>query len=90
MEIILITLLLAVLMRIGDLATRFVPVESFLDALNTESNPAVMVVNRRILWLITWRRNYYVQNYKGFKLGCASFTPLDIPEHVDIIPVQKW
>jgi hypothetical protein len=89
MEWLLLFVLILIHQRLGD-QVKIVSVIDFVEALENNSEPVVVHVNRKIFWIFTQKRNFYVQNYKGLKLGCLSFKPIELQSHVDLISVSKW
>lgn len=90
MEFLMFLALVYIAARLGANQVNLVSSQDFVNALNNNPDTIVVRINRKVLWIFTQKRNYYMQNYKGFQLTCVSYYPLELPNHVDVITVNKW
>ncbi|MFC3031236.1 hypothetical protein ACFOEE_01680 [Pseudoalteromonas fenneropenaei] len=90
MEFLMVLALIYIVGRLRENQINIVSSQDFVTALTNNPDAVVVHVNRKIFWIFTQKRNYYMQHYKGFQLTCVSYHPLELPHHIDVITVNKW
>lgn len=61
-----------------------VDAEAFLSILSRMENPMVLYAERRLL-----RRHAYLCHYKGFSFYVKSWKPIELPDNIDLMRVQR-
>jgi hypothetical protein len=93
LEIITLVLVATVLARVSylsRLANVNVSLKEFLECLGRMEAPAVLITERRMLWLLGVARYDYACVYRGHRLRLRSPAKLSLPGSIDAIHVRKW